>query len=182
MPSLPVRGVRPPSRRLRLAIASIAALATIGDGIASTAAAWTDRSYLRAPASAATANLVGAVDGATWQESSSASGIALAFPVAALAPYADEGGAKSVARTLTIKNTGTTTVTVSAIDVATAGALFTGTAPVTVSRTGTLSAGGTIAAGATKTVIVTASAPNWTGTQHQNQTGTITVTVRGTVS
>lgn len=62
----------------------LAALAVGGIGAAATSAAWTDNTWFAAPASAATFDLQGSLDGTTWAQSDDADGVQLVVPASAL--------------------------------------------------------------------------------------------------
>ncbi|MDM7855419.1 hypothetical protein [Cellulomonas alba] len=162
---------------------TLAGVALLGVGAAATSAQWSDDAWFSASASAATLQLQGSLDSTplSWDPADTKSA-ALAIPAAT---FSDLAPNESRTYTVHVKNAGSTSITVTApvwsAD-STNNAVFSGSKPATVSFDQATSF--TLAKNATKDVIVTVKAGNWTNadtTSYQGATGAGWVTFSTTL-
>lgn len=161
--------------RRRAARAGLLALLGIALGVGTVTAAtaaWTDQVWISDSIATGTADLEGSLDGTTWKDSSDAGAIELVLPA-----IADLRPGDTQTYEVQVRNTGTLAADLTST-VTTSGALFGGTAPVDAVLSGLPA---TLAGGGSDTGTLTITAPAWTGSTHQGETGTVTVTITGTV-
>jgi len=162
-------------RRRRAARSGLLALLGIALGVGTVTAAtaaWTDQVSISESIATGTADLEGSLDGTTWKDSSDAGAVELVLPaIADLRPGATQTYG------IQVRNAGTLAAALTP-SVTAIGALFSGMEPVTANLSGLVAS---LAGGASDTATLTITAPPWTGSAHQGETGSVTVTITGTV-
>lgn len=163
------------SKRRAIIAGALAFVAVGGIGAAATSAAWTDNVFFSAAATAATFNLQGSLDNATWVESDNKSAIQLVVPAST---FQNLLPGQSHPVTLYVKNDSSVNATLAAPTYEWA-ATPTFTTNPTVALTGLPS---TLAPGASASFTLTVSAPADWADSNKGKSGTIIVTVAGTAS
>lgn len=162
-------------RRRNAARLGLLGLLGIGLGVGTlvvSTAAWTDQVVVANSVASGSADLEGSLDGTSWVDSADSGAIELVLPA-----ITDLKPGQSRSFDLQLRNTGTLPAElVSAV--ASSGPLFAEPAPVTTTLTGLATS---LGGGAADTATLTITAPAWTGAQHMAESGTVIVTITGTV-
>jgi len=171
--SEPDRGRRSRRRAFLITGAALSGLALAAGSAALASASWTDRTWFAAEATTGSADLQGSIDdGETWADSDDAGAIELVIPA-----LDDLRPGDSTTTAIRVRNTGSLEVSLEGT-VAVSGALFSGPDPVTAALTGLPAS---VAGGASVGATLTITAPDWTGFAHQGETGSVRVSIVGTV-
>ncbi|WP_460795004.1 hypothetical protein [Microbacterium sp. GXF0217] len=168
-----------PQRRRRPFVAfGLAALAIGGIGAAATSAAWTDNTFFAAPAVAATFDLQGSLDGATWTQSSTADAIQLTVPAST---FADLLPGQTRTIDLWVRNESSVKAALTSTAAFASGTTFTAQPSVAISdlATSLTPAGGTAAKDKFQLTITTPS--DWAAS-NQGKTGNVVVTISATAT
>lgn len=155
----------------------LAALAVGGIGAALTSAAWTDNAFFTAPATAATFDLQGSLDGTTWKDSADPDAIELVVPSDALADLLP-GQTRTI--DLWVRNESSVRATLTSSVRFASGSTFTTNPSASVSGLATTldAAGGT----SSDQFRLTVTAPSDWAPSNQGATGTLVVTVSATAT
>jgi len=163
------------NKRRPIVAFALATLAVGGVGAALTSAAWTDNVFFSAQADAATFDLQGSLDGATWQQSDNKGSIQLVVPATQFAKLLP-GQSRTV--TLYVKNFGNVNAALASSVEWASGATFTTNPTAAVSGLVTsLTPSGSTGDNDAFTLTVTAPA-NW-DVANKGKAGTVIVTVSG---
>jgi hypothetical protein len=166
------------TKRRPVAAFALAALAVGGVGAAITSAAWTDNAFFAAPATAATFDLQGSLDGKAWSDSANPDAVELVVPADKLANLLP-GQTRTI--DLWVRNQGSVNAALTSTVRFATGSTFTQNPATSVTGlTASLTpAGGTAAADQFQ---LTVTAPADWATTNQGRTGTVVITVAATAT
>ena len=156
---------------------SLAGVAVLGVGAALTSAAWSDNVFFGGSAEAAAFELQGYDPiNDVWVDADT-NGLRITLPSDA---FDTVGPGISDSYTVRVQNAGDVPIYLNApVENSTAGALFRGAAPATISFSA-YSGDGVLAVGEEESVdVIVTGDPSWTGTAYQGTTGTLTVRITG---